>query len=320
MSYPTKLLFNKDGVSLSATLLTDSDSPTSNNTIVTDDDEDIEHNGLILTLYLHRHTEKNAINPTIIQLMIQALDVVDSHPLVVNTNNKSLIVTALDDDADGKSGGKFFCNGLDLEWMLRANNNNSSTSNETNNSDDNGGNNATSSPAIDNSPTSKMIQDFNSLILARILTLPFRTIAAINGHCIGAGLFLALACDYRLMRTERGYIQWPEARLGMRMTKGFAELSKAKIDTHRVLREGLLTAKKYTSSEALEGGIIDAQYPIGELYREAFRWAMDGLPESGLSLEYFDPKTYTEMKIEMYTDAYRALRFGSVENLPYSRI
>ena len=130
MSYPTKLLFNKDGVSLSATLLTDSDSPTSNNTIVTDDDEDIEHNGLILTLYLHRHTEKNAINPTIIQLMIQALDVVDSHPLVVNTNNKSLIVTALDDDADGKSGGKFFCNGLDLEWMLRANN--SSTSNETN--------------------------------------------------------------------------------------------------------------------------------------------------------------------------------------------
>ncbi|EED88736.1 hypothetical protein THAPSDRAFT_269752 [Thalassiosira pseudonana CCMP1335] len=287
MSYPTKLLFNKDGVSLSATLLTDSDSPTSNNNIVTDDDEDIEHNGLILTLYLHRHTEKNAINPTIIQLMIQALDVVDSHPLVVNTNNKSLIVTALDDDADSKSGGKFFCNGLDLEWMLRANNNNS---------------------------------NFNSLILARILTLPFRTIAAINGHCIGAGLFLALACDYRLMRTERGYIQWPEARLGMRMTKGFAELSKAKIDTHRVLREGLLTAKKYTSSEALEGGIIDAQYPIGELYREAFRWAMDGLPESGLSLEYFDPKTYTEMKIEMYTDAYRALRFGSVENLPYSRI
>lgn len=109
----------------------------------------------------------------------------------------------------------------------------------------------------------------------------------------------------------------------MRLTKGFAELSKAKISVHRVLREGLLTAKKYTSSEALSCGIIDAEYPIEELYEHAFQLAKEGLPESsgsGMNLEYFDPKAYTEMKQEMYTDAYRALKFGKVEDLPHSRI
>ena len=37
-------------------------------------------------------------------------------------------------------------------------------------------------------------------------------------------------------------------------------------------------------------------------------------------VEYFDAKAMTEMKIEMYTDAYRALKFGKVSDLPSSRI
>ena len=49
---------------------------------------------------------------------------------------------------------------------------------------------------------------------------------------------------------------------------------------------------------------------------------MEGLPESSNNnpLEYFDAKAMTEMKIEMYTDAYRALKFGKVSDLPSSRI
>ena len=147
------------------------------------------------------------------------------------------------------------------------------------------------------------------------------------------------------MRTKRGYISWPEANLGMRLTKGFSELSKAKVTNHKVLREGILTAKKYTSSEALVNGIVDVECDIEEIYKVAFDRAVEGLPES-MNLEYFDPKAYSklyecilcayemyihllihphlqllaEMKQEMYTDAYRALKFGKVEDLPYSRI
>ena len=161
--------------------------------------------------------------------------------------------------------------------------------------------------------------------VTKTISLPAKT------RILGAGLFLALACDYRIMRTKRGFLQWPEARLGMRLTKGFAELSKAKIGNgrggmsttdHHVLREGLLTAKKYSSTEALLSGIIDAEYPVEQLYSHAFQLAREGLPESpsGMNLEYFDPKAYAEMKIEMYTDAYRALKFGKVADPPQSRI
>lgn len=289
-------LFEKDGVSLRAA------APSSSS----DGGE-----GVILTLALHRHAEKNVVNPTMISALVGALDAIDSHPTSADTHNKALIITGLPFDDEGPPS-KFFSNGLDLEWMLKANNSNT----------DDG---ATSAKEQGDS-TSKMIESFNSLVLARVLTLPFRTIAAINGHCIGAGLFLALACDYRIMRTERGYVQWPEARLGMRLTKGFAELSKAKIGTgrgnasdHHVLREGILTAKKYSPSEALASGIVDAIHPIEELYERAFQLATEGLPES-LNLEYFDPRGYAEIKMEMYSDAYRALKYGKVGDAPDSRI
>eukprot|EP00584_Thalassiosira_punctigera_P007050 CAMPEP_0172530252 /NCGR_PEP_ID=MMETSP1067-20121228/4041_1 /TAXON_ID=265564 ORGANISM="Thalassiosira punctigera, Strain Tpunct2005C2" /NCGR_SAMPLE_ID=MMETSP1067 /ASSEMBLY_ACC=CAM_ASM_000444 /LENGTH=315 /DNA_ID=CAMNT_0013314419 /DNA_START=221 /DNA_END=1168 /DNA_ORIENTATION=+ len=295
---PIETLFSKDGVFLFATAPSPSTSPSG----------DGDRDGVILTLTLCRDHEKNVMNPAMVSLLIQALDVIDSHPVATDTNNKALIITGMNLNENNAPASKFFSNGLDLEWFLRAN---------SNASEDNP------------KPASKLIESFNSRVLARILTLPFRTVAAINGHCIGAGLFLALACDYRIMRTKRGYVQWPESRLGMRLTKGFAELSKAKIGNgigmssdHHVLREGVLTAKMFNSAEALSSGIIDAEYPIEELYSHAFRMAMKGLPESpsGMNLEYFDPKAYTEIKVEMYTDAYRALKFGKVEDFPSSRI
>lgn len=310
-SGPAKSLFEKDGVSLLATILPVAAGEGSNDNTA---DDDNENDGIILTLTLHRHHEKNVINPTMISLLVEALDTIESHPLSANTNNKALIITGLSLD-ENEPTSKFFSNGLDLQWMLRAN-------------DDNPG--ATNHEIFEKAksdPKSAMIESFNSLVLARILTLPFRTVAAINGHCIGAGLFLSLACDYRIMRSKRGFVQWPEARLGMRLTKGFSELSKAKIGNgkgpsssdHHVLREGILTAKKYTSTEAVASGIIDLECPIEELYVSAFQLAREGLPES-LNLEYFDPKGYSEIKMEMYTDAYRALKFGKVADLPHSRI
>ncbi len=293
-----KTLFEKDGVSLVATILSSSSA--------SDDDE---HDGIILTLYLHRHAEKNVINPTMISLLVQALHVIDTHPLLIHTNNKALIITGI--DHDNLKMCKFFGNGLDLEWMMKASNNQNKSAAAA----------VSAATKNDENPTSQMIETFNSQVLAKILTLPFRTVAAINGHCIGAGLFVALACDYRFMRTERGYIQWPEARLGMRLTKGFAELSKAKIGDYAVLREGLLTAKRYTSEEALSSGIIDGEYPLEELYSAAFRFAVEGLPESSNNpLDYFDPKAYSEMKIETWCSAYRALKFGKVSDPPHSRI
>ena len=109
----------------------------------------------------------------------------------------------------------------------------------------------------------------------------------------------------------------------MRLTKGFAELSKAKIccssNQIHVIREGIVDAKRYTPIEALQYGIVDAIYPIDILYNEAIQLASKGFPEV-LQLEYYNPVAITEMKMELYTDAYRALKFGKVDDMPYSRI
>jgi enoyl-CoA hydratase/carnithine racemase len=328
-------LFNEDGVSLTATTVTS--SPTTFARAASGNDGDGDGNvdvdgdrrresGIILTLALNRHGEKNVVNPDMVSLLMSALDAIDGHPASAGKNNKALIITGLalvvdDDDGGDRAAAvvdgpasKFFSNGLDLEWMMRANAPSAPAP-----APDGGGINA-------NDAVSGLIESFNSDVLARVLTLPFRTVAAINGHCIGAGLFLALACDYRIMRTERGVLQWPEARLGMRLTKGFAELSRAKVAVpgcdRDVLREGILGARRYSPTEAAAAGIVDAVHPLEALYGEAFRLAAGGLPlsPSGLNLEYFDPVAYTEMKIEMYTDAYRALTFGRVADPPHSRI
>jgi len=155
--------------------------------------------------------------------------------------------------------------------------------------------------------------------LARLLVLDCRTVAAINGHAFGAGFFMALACDYRLMRTSRGYLCWPEANLGMRLAKGFAELIKAKILDPTVLRDGSLTAKRYGSGDALAAKLIDAECPIEELEAQSEELAEKGLPEN-LGLTGFNPKNYTKIKIELYTDAYRALTSGRIHAPPESRL
>ncbi|CAM9439514.1 unnamed protein product [Heterosigma akashiwo] len=194
---------------------------------------------------------------------------------------KALVITA---------EGKFYSNGLELEFLQ-------------------------------SNSASQVGQFVESVwrLLSRILVIDCRTVAAINGHAIGAGLFLALACDYRIMCTERGILWWPELNLGIALRKGFAELTKAKVQDPRTLREGVLTGKRYSSSEALESGLIDLECPVKELLSQAEEMSEAGLPQN-LGLANFSPKSFHRMKIEIYTDAFRALAYGQFDSPPQSRL
>lgn len=246
---------------------------------------------------------QNVINPDMVSALDQALAQVEEaeHP-------KSLVILG---------GPKFFSNGLDVcrsaartcraalggghllltysgpacgqvTWMM---------------------NNSSATPA--------MIESFWRL-LARLLVLDCRSVAAISGHAFGAGIFLALACDWRIMRTERGFANFPELNLGMRLSKAFAELSKAKLSP-AALREGVLTGRRYDSTAALAAGLVDAECPMEALPAEAEKLARSGLA-SALKLLRFDPEAFATMKKELYTDAYRALSTGSYVSAPESRL
>ncbi len=66
-------------------------------------------------------------------------------------------------------------------------------------------------------------------MLARLVTAPFITVAAINGHSIAAGALLALAHDYRVMRADRGYFSLPSVDVGIPFTRGMTALISRKV-------------------------------------------------------------------------------------------
>ena len=135
--------------------------------------------------------------------------------------------------ADGATGlvttatGKFYTNGLDLDWL-----------------------------AAHADQTQWYVGQVQSL-LARVLTLPVPSVAAINGHAFGAGAMLATAHDFRVMRTDRGYFCFPEADIRIPFTPGMAALIQAKL-TAQAAVASMTTGRRFGGPDAQAYGIVDA--------------------------------------------------------------
>jgi enoyl-CoA hydratase/carnithine racemase len=81
-------------------------------------------------------------------------------------------------------------------------------------------------------------------------------IAAINGHCVGGGLEVAMACDLRIARKDAGKCGLPEVKLGVLPgTGGTQRLVRivGKSKAIQLMAEGEL----FAFERALELGIVD---------------------------------------------------------------
>ncbi|KAL4062848.1 ClpP/crotonase-like domain-containing protein [Scleroderma yunnanense] len=97
-------------------------------------------------------------------------------------------------------------------------------------------------------------------LLARLLTFPIPTIAAINGHCFAAGMMLALACDYRVMTDgsrKRAWVCMNEVHFGAPWPLSFTAILNAKVSDPTVRRRIALEGHRFTPSEALTVGLVD---------------------------------------------------------------
>ena len=122
--------------------------------------------------------------------------------------------------------GKFFSNGLDLEWL-----------------------------AAHPDRERDYLPSVHELF-ARVLTLPLVTVAAIQGHAFAAGAMLTLACDFRVMRADRGFWCLPEADIGLPFTPGMSALIQARL-TPQAAHEAMITARRYGGLDAAAAGIVD---------------------------------------------------------------
>jgi enoyl-CoA hydratase/carnithine racemase len=188
------------------------------------------------------------------------LDTINAHlDEIENAGAQGLVTTG---------GAKFYTNGLDLDWL-----------------------------GAHAEQTQSYVARVQAL-LARVLTFPAPTAAAITGHAFGAGAMLAMAHDVRVMRADRGYFCFPEVDIRIPFTNGMAALIQSKL-TPRAAVASMTTGRRFGGDEAVELGVVDATAGEGAVTAAA----TDVLrPLCGK-----DPGTLGAIKQTMFRAAARAL-------------
>jgi len=188
------------------------------------------------------------------------------------------------DEVEGASGpaalvtvggeAKFYSNGLDLNWITGA-------------GQGEGG---------------RFISDVIRF-LGRMLAFPVPTVAAVNGHAFAAGLMLALAHDFRVMRADRGFLCLPEVDINIPLSPGMLAVIQAKLDI-ATCRDLILTGVRIGGAEAAVRRVVDEAAPAEEVVSRAVARAE--------SLATKDRATYTALKRGMYAAAIECMQRGEL--------
>jgi enoyl-CoA hydratase len=111
----------------------------------------------------------------------------------------------------------------------------------------------------------------NSSVFAAIERCAKPTIAAVNGHALGGGCELALACDLRVAADHAKFGQ-PEVGLGIIPAAGATQRLPRVIGLGRATQM-ILTGDPIDARTALEWGLVSAVAPSQELLAVARHWA-----------------------------------------------
>jgi Delta3-Delta2-enoyl-CoA isomerase len=160
--------------------------------------------------------------------------------------------------------GKFYSNGLDLDWMA----------------------NAGTEVASENV---HRVHD----LLARVLTFPLVTVAAINGHAFAAGAMLVVAHDFKVMRSDRGFFCLPEVDIEIPFTPTMQTLIMARLP-RMTAHEAMISGRRYGGQDAQARGIVDAAESEADVLPKAITLAK--------ALAGKHRKTLSTIKRQMYAD------------------
>jgi enoyl-CoA hydratase/carnithine racemase len=213
----------------------------------------LEQRGSVFVLNLGE--TENRFNFDSIAHLSSLLDQVDAAP-----GDKALVTVA---------DGKFWSNGLDLDWMI--------------------------ANKIDLVALVAVVQE----LFARMLEAPYPTVAVIQGHCYAAGAMLALSHDVRVMREDRGFLCFPEVDIKMAFTAGMNALLTAKLSA-QTAHQAMVLGRRFTAPEAHAAGIVDTTASEADLQPNALAYAE--------TLVGKDAKTIQAIKQTLYRSTIDLLR------------
>jgi len=139
--------------------------------------------------------------------------------------------------------------------------------------------------------------------LGRLMAFPVPTVAAINGHAFAAGAMMALAHDFRIMRSDRGFLCLNEIDIHIPLAPGMAALVKNRLPV-TTLRDMVLTGARIGGEDARARGIVDEAVAASEVAPNAVARAA--------ALADKDRATYAALKRGLYGETLAVLADGAL--------
>ena len=178
---------------------------------------------------------ENRHNPDFAQGMLGVLDEIEKDQEIF-----SVVLTSSD--------SKSWSQGIDLVWITGAMQNK------------------------DFASIKKFMYDMNS-VFKRILLFPMPVIAAMNGHTFGNGSILACTCDYRFMKSDKGFFCFPEVDVNIPFLPAMLQILRKAIPYYK-LEELVFSGKRVGAKELEEHHVVmKACADADELMRESMAYA-----------------------------------------------
>ncbi len=177
---------------------------------------------------------ENRFNPDFLNAFLNVLDEIEHQ-----TEARTIVVHSRHE--------KIWSNGIDLEWLV---------------------------PIIQKGdiPAAKDFFYLLNKLLLRLVTYPAVTIAALSGHAFAGGAIMACTYDFRLMRSDRGFLCVPEVDLGIPFLPGMNAIL-AKAIPHYKLEEMQYTGCRLTAEDCEKHHIVRKACHIDDLMNETLAFA-----------------------------------------------
>ncbi|KAJ0416345.1 ClpP/crotonase-like domain-containing protein [Aspergillus carlsbadensis] len=127
-----------------------------------------------------------------------------------------------------------------------------------------------------------------------VLDFPFPTIALLTGHTFGGACPFALAHDYRIMNSKRGFFCMPPVDLGLHFD-GIGSLPRLKLRPD-IAGKMLLEGHRWTGKEALRDGIVHAVAEPEEMLEAALQMGREWAPKAKMGV-------YSVLRAELWGEA-----------------